>query len=109
TYDVGQLDDPQPGADMTPGPTLQDVSLDWQPVRAASKYQLQVGKDPDFNNLVDNTTWTIYGTRFQRYQTYANGGYYWRVRAIDAAGTPMPWTTAAPFTFQRNWPQKPTL
>ena len=31
------------------------------------------------------------------------------MRAIDAANTPMPWTTATPFTFQRNWPQKPTL
>ena len=77
---------------MTPSPTLQDVSLDWQPVPGATKYQLQVGKDPDFNTIIGQTV-TVYGTRYQPNQTYPNAGYYWRVRALDAANTPMPWTT----------------
>ena len=106
TYDVGQLDDPVPGADMTGAP-MQDVSIDWQPVPGATDYQLQVGKDPDFNNIVDDRT--VFGTRFQPSTTYNNDQYYWRVRAYDASGNPAPWTATAPFTFQRNWPQKPTL
>ncbi len=106
TYDVAQLDDPQPGADMT-GASMQDVSIDWQSVPGAMDYQLQVGKDPDFNNIVDDQI--VMGTRFQPNFTYNNDQYYWRVRAIDAAGNRMPWTSAAPFGFQRNWPQAPQL
>ena len=73
----------------------------------ATKYQLQVGKDPDFNNIVDDRL--VMGTRFQPNYTYNNDQYYWRVRAIDAAGNRMPWTTRHPHGFQRNWPQAPQL
>ncbi len=38
------------------GRAMQDVSIDWQPVPGATEYQLQVGKDPDFNNIVDDQT-----------------------------------------------------
>ena len=106
TYEVGQLDDPTPGTDMT-GSAVQDVSIDWQAVPGAMDYQLQVGRDPDFNNIIDDQI--VMGTRFQPNFTYNNDQYYWRVRAIDAAGNRMPWTDAAPFSFQRNWPQAPQL
>lgn len=106
-YVVGQLADPTPGADMNSGTPVQDVTIDWLPVPGATGYQLQVGRDPDFNNLVDDRL--VDGTSFAPGTTYDNDQYYWRVRAIDAGQNRMPWTAAAPFTFQRNWPQKPTL
>lgn len=107
SYVVDQLADPEAGADMNSGTPMQDVKIDWLPVDGATAYQLQVGRDPDFNNIVDDRV--VYGTSFAPGQTYDNDQYYWRVRAIDAGQNRMPWTAAQPFTFQRNWPQKPTL
>ncbi len=107
SYDIDPLEDPQAGADMSSGTPIQDVKIDWQPVDGATAYQLQVGRDKDFNNLVDNVI--VYGTKYSPASTYNNDQYYWRVRAIDAGGNRMPWTTALPFVFQRNWPEKPTL
>ena len=107
SYVVDQLADPEAGADMNTGTPMQDVSIDWLPVPGAQLYQLQVGLDPDFNNIVDDVI--VRGTTFAPGITYGNDQYYWRVRAIDAGQNRMPWTTAAPFAFQRNWPDKPTL
>ncbi len=107
TYVVGQLADVQPGADMSSGTPVQDVAIDWQAVPGAMLYQLQVGRDPDFNNIVDDRI--VFGTTYQPPSTYDNDQYYWRVRAIDAGNNRMPWTQASPFAFQRNWPQQPTL
>ncbi len=106
TYVVGQLADPVTGSDMSSTP-VQDVTIDWNPVAGATQYQLQVGKDPDFNNIID--TRLVMGTRYQPGNTYNNSQYYWRVRAIDAAGNYMPWTSATPNVLQRNWPQAPQL
>jgi hypothetical protein len=107
SYIVDPLPDPEAGADMNTGTPVQDVSIDWLPVPGAQLYELEVGLDPDFNNLLDDVF--VRGTTFAPGTTYGNDQYYWRVRAIDAGQNKMPWTTATPFTFQRNWPQKPTL
>ncbi|BBH17543.1 hypothetical protein Back2_18300 [Nocardioides baekrokdamisoli] len=107
SYMVGTLADPTAGADVSGSPVMQDVRIDWQPVPGAMTYQVQVGRDTDFNNLVDDRV--VDGTAYSPSTTYDNGQYYWRVRAIDAGQNRMPWTTAAPFTFQRNWPDRPTL
>jgi Bacterial Ig-like domain len=107
TYVVDQLLDPLAGADMNTGTAKQDVAIDWLPVDGATSYQLQVGRDKDFNNVVDDVV--VDGTTYAPAVTYDNDQYYWRVRAIDAGQNRMPWTTAAPFTFQRNWPDQPTL
>jgi hypothetical protein len=106
-YVVDQLPDPQSAADMNTGNPMQDVRIDWLPVDGATAYQLQVGRDPDFNNIVDDRI--VDGTSFSPGTTYDNDQYYWRVRAIDAGSNRMPWSTAQPFTFQRNWPDRPTL
>jgi hypothetical protein len=107
TYVVDQLADPQAGADMNTATPKQDVAIDWLPVDGATKYQLQVGRDKDFNNVVDDVV--VHGTTYAPSTTYDNDQYYWRVRAIDAGANQMPWTVAAPFVFQRNWPDQPTL
>ncbi|HET7430654.1 MAG TPA: Ig-like domain-containing protein [Nocardioides sp.] len=106
-YVVDQLADPEAGADMNTGTPMQDVRIDWLPVDGATAYQLQVDTDPSFNAPIDDRT--VDGTTYSPGTTYANDQYYWRVRAIDAGQNKMPWTVAQPFTFQRNWPQQPTL
>ena len=107
TYIIDALPDPQAAADMNTGTPQQDVRVHWQAVDGATAYQLQVGRDPDFNNIVDDVT--VYSTLFTPPVTYDNDQYYWRVRAMDAGQNRMPWTVAVPFVFQRQWLDKPTL
>ena len=106
-FEIAPLQDVQAGDDMNSGTPITDVSIDWKPVPGAAQYQLQVGRDPDFNNIVDDQV--VDSTRFQPEITYGNDQYYWRVRAIDPAGHQMPWSTGAPFAFQRNWLEAPAL
>jgi len=105
-YSVNPLGDVIADPDMQNGGTIQDVVLDWQPVSGAAKYEIQVGLDNDFTIPIE--TRIVYGTRYSPVVTYDNDQYYWRVRAIDSAGTKMPWPTTA-FQFQRDWPDRPTL
>ncbi len=89
-----------------PEPTVEDVVLDWDPVLGALRYELRVGLDRDFNNIVD--TPIVSGTRFSPPTTYANNGFFWQVRAINAAGKATEWPQQVN-TFSRRWLQKPTL
>ena len=86
---------------------LQDVVLDWDPVPGAVSYDVQVATNADFSqgSLIDGAA-GILGTRYSPPITYDNNQYFWRVRAIDTAGQPTPWT-AARYNFNRTWPQTP--
>lgn len=106
TYEVQSLADVQIGPDSPSGSPVEDVVLDWLPVAGAAKYEVQVGLDQDFTIPLE--TKTVYSTRYSPVTTYDNDQYFWRVRAIDAAGTKMAWPSV-PFEFQRNWPDRPTL
>ena len=89
-----------------PEPQVEDVVLDWDPVLGANRYQLRVGLDRNFNNVVD--TATVFGTRYSPSTTYANNGFFWQVRAINASGVATEWPTTVN-TFARRWLQKPAL
>ena len=80
--------------------------LDWLPVPGATKYEVQVGLDEDFT--IPMETKTVYSTRYSPVTTYDNDFVFWRVRAIDTAGTKMAWPNVA-FSFERNWLDRPTL
>jgi large repetitive protein len=124
SYDVGQLppvtyEGSCPTTPMTlcaPDPAspsvrssrnVQDVILDWDPIRGAKQYEIWVSQDSTFSNTpVDRRV--VSGTRYSPKVTYANAGYFWKVRAINAAGEPQPWP-ASGSPFSRNWPSAPTL
>lgn len=100
---------PAPGAsDPRPLVTLEDVVLDWDPVKGAARYELRIALDPDFNNTSNIEERTVLGTRYSPPTTYDNNAYYWQVRAIDASGQAAPWP-AEPSIFQRRWPDQPDL
>ena len=108
SYDVQPLDDvtatyPESNQDTA----IQDVVLDWDPVPGAIKYEVRVGLDQDFNNLVEPVR-QVFGTRYSPTTTYLNNQYYWQVRPINAAGKPTAWPSTVQ-VFQRRWPQAPTL
>lgn len=90
-----------------PDHELQDVVLDWEPVAGAVSYEVEVATNTDFSDgsLIDRRT-GIRGSRFSPSTTYDNNQYYWRVRAVDTAGQPTPWTEAR-YNFNRTWPMRP--
>jgi hypothetical protein len=84
--------------DINPDARVFDPQFTWAPVPGAARYEVEVNSAADFpvgskwccNNL---TT----GTSLSPTQVLANNGYYWRVRAIDAAGNAGVWNVGPPF------------
>jgi hypothetical protein len=106
-YVVLPLADVEIDPSMVNNGPLEDVVMKWLPVPGATKYEIQVGRNEDFTNVIE--TRIVISTRYSPAKTYENDQYFWRVRAIDSAGNKMPWPTTQPWSFQRNWPQRPTL
>ena len=119
SYDVAQLPPvtstscatglvcaPDPTSGVRASRTVQDVVLDWDPVKGAKQYEIWVALDRDFNNQVEKRI--VYSTRYSPTTTYDNNNYFWKVRAYNAAEQPTPWP-ASPNEFQRRWPFSPTL
>ena len=75
--------------------------LDWSAVTDATAvhYQLQVDNDADFTSPVVSKTW-LNGSSWSVDTVLPDGVYYWRVRAVDAAGNASAWTGAWTFTIQ---------
>jgi large repetitive protein len=119
-YDVDRLPDvtavtcaaglvcaPSPSTGVRASVTVQDVVLDWDPVQGASKYEVWIAKDISFSTPIDGPR-EVYGTRYSPAETYDNAPYFWKVRAVNAAGEKMPWPST-PNQFQRRWNMAPTL
>lgn len=100
---------PQPNV----SPDVIDVVLDWDRVPGAVAYELQVASNIDFTagSVVEDRTgaqkW-VFGTRFSPAITYANNGYYWRVRAVDTAGNSSGWARSQ-VQFNRKYNLAPQL
>ena len=91
---------------------VTDVVLDWDPVPGAKHYELQVDDDVNFGSPDASVPSKIFGTRFSPGTTFANGQYYWRVRARDLDDNPTEWihlTADAHYFFDRLWRDQPQL
>jgi len=84
---------------------IEDIVLDWTPVPGAKTYDVQVALDDDFNNIALNVK-NIQGSRYSPPVTLNSDQFWWRVRAVDLAGQPTPWTESL-YGFLRQWPDKP--
>ena len=105
-FDIQALPAPQityPANDVNQA--IEDVVLDWTPVPGARNYDVQVALDADFNNITYSFT-NVSGSRLSPPTTLANDQFWWRVRAVDLAGQPTPWTTSLN-GFQRQWLDQP--
>lgn len=87
--------------------TNASISFDpRQPTRSASPitspqsargYRIEVSASPSFATLVDSATVDQAGyTPYDK--TYPEGDLFWRVQAIDAAGTPLQWSEPSTLT-----------
>ena len=97
---------PHPATGVRASATVQDVVFDWDPVKGAKQYEIWTSLNQSFSTEVEKRT--VLSTRYSPTVTYDNNTYYWKVRAINAAGEPTPWP-AAPNVFERRWPFKPSL
>ena len=76
--------------------------LDWQDVKGAIGYDVQVATDNKFTNIVSEGI----GLRISRYPVpdghlWNNSSYYWRVTAMDSVSAG-PWSEAWTFTTEEN-------
>ncbi len=70
----------------------------WAPVAGAAAYELQLSDDDAFQQPV---TVTVPVPRWAPTTTLPQDQYFWRVRALQADGTPSPWTASS--AFRREW------
>ena len=89
---------------------LTDIVLDWEPIKGAKSYEIQVSTDALFPpaTIVDQQA-IVYGTRYSPPKTLNNDQYFWRIRASDAAGFEPDWSSRPVWHFKRTWPDQPTL
>ncbi|HEY7196050.1 MAG TPA: hypothetical protein VH306_02570 [Gaiellaceae bacterium] len=92
----------------TVAPTIEDLLPDvdevfdpqfsWSLVPGAARYEVEVNPSSDFaaGSKVCCSPATI-GSALAPKTLFENNTYYWRVRAIDAAGNAGPWTEGDPF------------
>lgn len=105
-YSVSSLPVAQRRAPATNDAVIEDAFLDWDPVRGAKTYDIQVATDPAFGSIVHQKL-GVTGTSYARPATLNNDTYYWRVRAEDVAGNVPTWNSQPTWQFARDWPDLP--
>jgi hypothetical protein len=82
----------------------------WTPVAGADKYEFQISADAGMNSPVlgaGKDNFFTRNTRATLTKTIPNGTYWWRVRAVNAAGEISKWTE--PRSFRKRWNLQPAL
>ncbi|MCO4860998.1 FecR domain-containing protein [Cupriavidus sp. WGlv3] len=80
------------------------VSFEWATVPAAASYELALATDAAFTRDA-----AVHGAAASpAARALAPGRWWWRVRSVDAAGLPGPWSDAVPFRVEPK-PPVPTL
>ncbi len=79
--------------------------MTWKPVGGAVKYQVQIAADKGFNpSLIDFQT---LNKKYITPKQFANGLYFWRVRAWNVAGKSGRWSSIRKYT--KKWTAQSTL
>jgi hypothetical protein len=105
-----QLAAPQPVSPAGEATVQSTPSFSWKAVRRASKYEFQLSADPAFESIVIGQGRGSFFTRNTSAsvdQALSDGNYYWRVRAVDAAGHAGRWS--AERSIHQRWTDTPVL
>jgi hypothetical protein len=88
------------------GIPTKPTQFSWSPWQDATKYEFDLAKDPEFQQMVTtaNTTTTAYS--YSGALDYATS-YFWRVKALEVNGQNIPSDWSATFSFQTNEPPAP--
>jgi hypothetical protein len=86
-------------ADLVTAPEMYDPQFSWDPVPGATKYEVEVNSSSDFaaGSKVCCSQLTI-STSLSPTVVFRDNTYYWRVRALDAAGNAGVWNIGPSFT-----------
>jgi hypothetical protein len=85
-------------------------AFSWAAVAKADRYEFQLAADAGMNSPVlgrGDDQFTTRNTRATLKKTIPNGTYWWRVRALQANGTPSPWSP--PRAIVKSWTSAPAL
>ena len=83
--------------------SVEEIVLDWAPLRGASAYELQISPDQYFNAPIGGTQ-VVNSTSFAPSPSLPAGSYYWRVRGLSTAAVPEPSPWSDVWVFTRAWP-----
>ena len=81
------------------GCKVKPASFSWSPWKEATKYQFDLAKDPEFKQLIITATPTTTGYEYNGTLDYSTN-YFWRVKALEVNGQPIPSDWSATFSFQ---------
>jgi hypothetical protein len=73
-----------------------NVLFDWGAVQGAVQYRVQVSTASTFTSLYENQATVM--TSWAPTKLYGDGGYYWRVQVLDAAGNVLSTSAVRHFT-----------
>jgi hypothetical protein len=64
----------------------------WQPVRRAAKYEFQLSADSGFRSIITGGSVDTMNTATTLERSLPDGGYHWRVRAVNASDNAGRWS-----------------
>lgn len=85
-------------------PTFQ-----WTKIIGAQSYEIQFDNNNDFGSLDGNSSLVVPSTSHTVGSAFAEGEYFWRVRANNSSGDPGKWSTVRSFTIDTTAPATPVL
>jgi hypothetical protein len=90
------------------GCKVKPASFYWSPCPEATRYQIDLARDPEFKQLTVTATTTTPGYEYSGTLDYSTN-YFWRVKALQVNGLPIPTDWSATFSMQtKPAPAPPT-
>ena len=81
------------------GCKIKPVSFSWSPWKEATKYTFQLASDSEFKQVVKAANTSTTGYEYDGALDY-DTNYFWRVKAVEINGQPIPSDWSATFSFR---------
>ncbi len=81
------------------GCRVKPASFSWSPWKEATKYTFQLAKDSEFKQIIRQGNTASTGYEYEGTLDY-DTNYFWRVKAIEINGLPIPSDWSATFSFR---------
>ncbi|MGD0355435.1 MAG: hypothetical protein ABSB31_08345 [Dehalococcoidia bacterium] len=88
------------------GIPTKPTQFSWSPWQDATKYEFDLAKDPEFQQMVTTANTTTSAYSYSGSLDYATS-YFWRVKALEVNGQSIPSDWSATFSFQTSEPPAP--